>query len=234
MVHYTLGDKQFSMPASYGELTYNQLKTLTRLPDPDNFLSVLTVLTRITKEEWDQCPDLDVDNKLAPFMQYLNEAFDPVFILPSKIEIKGVWYDLPGGIGVNTFGQKIALQRAIARIEKEGIEEIDIYPYVVALYMQPTVTKLEYNEDKVEALIPDIMECKLNELFPIAGFFLKNCEKSLTKKRNDSVTLRPVKKSGRESINLKSSESYQRYGLLRGALIKVLRRFSWKGTTLFT
>jgi len=234
MIYLTLGDNEISIPSSYGELTYSQFDRLLKLPDSDDFLSIVSVLSGRPKEEWDACPDINADISLYESLKYLEEPFAPIFIKPDKIRIKGTLYDLPGGIAVNTLGQKLALQRCITKAEKDGVKEVELYPYIVALYMQPIVTGSPYNEDKVEALVSDIKDCQLQELFPIAGFFLKSCVTPSKKKKKGYPILQLRKKSEPGSIVLKSSESYQRFGLLRGLLIRVLKKCFWKSTTSFT
>jgi hypothetical protein len=234
MLHLILDDKEISIPSNYGELTYNQFDRLLKLSNPDDFLSIVSVLSNRPKEEWELCPDINADISLYESLKYLEEPFTPIFIKPDKIKIKSVLYDLPGGIAVNTLGQKLALQRCVTKAEKDGTKEVELYPYIVALYMQPIVTQSPYNEDKVEALVNDIKECQLQELFPIAGFFLKSCVTSSKKKKKGYPILLLKKKSEPGSIALKSSESYQRFGLFRGLLIRVLKRFFWKSTASFT
>lgn len=234
MVNYKLGDISFTLPTSYGELTFNQFLKLKALPDPENFISVLSVLSCVDKTTWEQCDNLDLDQHIYEFISFLNEPMIGTFILPDRIQIGDKWHDRPEGIALNTFGQKIALQNAIAKCEKEGKEEYEVYPYVVALFMQPVVTKKKYDSDEVDKLVPLTMDCKLNEIFPIATFFLTNYLQYFLKKKNGSHTPLLQKKSEPVSTSLKSSENYQRFGRWRRPLIKLLMKFSWKGIRLFT
>lgn len=234
MVNYKLADISFTLPTSYGELTFNQFLKLKALPDSENFISVLSVISGVDKATWEQCENIDLDQHLYEFISFLNEPMVGTFILPDRIRIGDKWYDRPEGIALNTFGQKIALQNAIVKCEREGKEEYEVYPYVVALFMQPAVTKKKYDSDEVDKLVTLIMDCKLNEIFPIATFFLTNYLQYFLKKKNDYHIPLLRKKSEQEYTSLKSSESYQRFGRWRRPLIKLLTKFSWKGIRLFT
>ena len=230
MIPFKLGDKEFNLPTSYGELSHRQYMDLLNLKDPNDFIGILSILSGLHREDWELCQDSMIDIAIMPHISFLNELFDKEYILPDTIEIDGVRYKLPGTIEVNTFGQKLALQRCIANAEKKGLAEIEVYPYVVALYMQPIVTESEYNEDKVEKLEEKIRDCRIDEVFPIASFFLLNSVRSLQKKQSILSTNQQAKKSGPEYTPLKSSESYQRFSPLRRFLIKTLRKFFLKST----
>jgi hypothetical protein len=230
MIPFKLGEKEFNLPTSYGELTYSQYDALLKLPESDDFIGILSILSGLPREDWELCQDSMVDIAIMPHISFLNELFDNQYILPDTIEIEGKRYQLPGTIEVNTFGQKLSLQRAIARAEKQGLQEMEIYPYIVALYMQPIVTESEYSEEKVEKLQEKIKHCRINEVFPIASFFLLNSVRSLQKKQSILSMSQLGKKSEQGYTTSKSSENYQRFSPFRRFCIKVLRMFFSKST----
>lgn len=234
MVDCKLGDIAFSLPTSYGELTYNQFVALKDMSDTSDIVGIFSILSGVEKSIIEQSGDLDLDEKIISLIKFLEKLPNLVFLLPDQIYIGDKWYQKPTGIEVNTFGQKLSLQRKVISIQKEGKGEVDIYPFIVALYMQPAITGTPYDEDEVDRLVPLIMECKINQLFPIASFFLKSYELSLQKKRSDSRILLS-KKSDRQGLTVsKSSESYQRFSVLRRFLIKILKKYFWKNTISFT
>ena len=231
MMHFKLSEIEFSIPTSWGELTYNQFMKLKS--NDGELLSVISILSGIDKETWEQVKQLDIDAMVLPYLEFINEPM-PIFILPDRIQYKGEYIALPGGIDINTLGQKISLERERRRIEKENIEEVEIYPFVASLYLQPIITNTPYDNDKVEALMSDMRELKINELFPLVNFFLRNYEKLSKKSLSTYLTHQRAKKSGQVLTGLESSESYQRFGLFRRPLAKLLMKFSLKGIRLYS
>lgn len=234
MVPIKIGGISYNLPASYGELTCNQFAKLSKIEDQNNMIELLSILLSVDKEILEQCDMVDIDLVVLPFLSYLNEPMVANYIIPDKIEIKGVWYPKPKGIGVNTYGQKNHLQREVAKYEKAGLSDVDLYPFAVALYMQPIVSNSPYNADKVDDLIGDIKNCRINEVWPIASFFLMNYLRSTRKKQLDYLTSQAAKKSEQGLINSIGSESFQRYSVFRRFLIKLLRRSFWKSTISYT
>lgn len=234
MIPYKIGDLSFSLPTSYGELTLKQFIDLIEIPDDENYLDVISILSGVDKKVLSQCEILEIDHLLSPFIEFLQEPLKGEFVLPDNIQIAGIWYPKPSGIGINTFGQKISLQRAITKSEKEERKEYEIYAYIIALYIQPAVTKSAYDEDKVDELVPEIMNCRISEVFPIASFFLKNYETYLNSKKKDYHIHPLVMKLGQALTDSQSLQNSQRFGRWRRPLIKLLKRCFSKSIPLST
>ncbi len=234
MLHASLGDHPFSLPESYAEISFKQFKALRDSTDPENLIETLAILTRVDGSIWECAASDMVETEIIPRIAYLSQPFPTSFILPDRIEIRGVWYDKPGDIGSNTLAQKLALDKACKKANKEGLNDIDLYPYVVALYMQPAVDGGTFDSAKVDALAKDIEDCRVGEIFPLAAFFLTTSVLSSKKNAKDSPTCPALKRSGLELTSSKSSESYQHLGLCRRLLTKLLMKFSWSRTALST
>lgn len=234
MLHAQLGDHLFSLPESYHEVSFKQFEKLRIIEDPESLIDTLNILTGLSPDLWEIASANMVEAEIIPRILYLHNPFPTAFILPDQIQIRGKWYDKPGDIGGNTLAQKLALEKACKKANKEGLNDIDLYPYVVALYMQPIVDGGTFDSSKVDALAEDIKECRVGEIFPLAAFFLTTSTQSLKKNTKDFRTPLPRKKSGLELTSSKSSESYQHLGLWRRLLTKLLMKFSWSRTALST
>jgi len=233
MVPFKIGNVAFELPASYGELTFRQFYALQK--SDGNNLNEFAILSGLEKSFLEQCEDLELDYRVAQCLSFFQDKFDcNEYLVPDYITISGKRYKTPGGIGINTFGQKLALVQAITEAEKAGGNEIDCYPFVIALYMQPVVTGQKYNADLVEKLIPEVMECKLAEAWPLAGFFLSNYARYLRESAKNYPTPQPRKSLGPESIAFKSSETGQSYSHSRSFLIGTLRKLYSLITTRFS
>lgn len=226
MIPFKLGPLRFSLPQSYDELTFDQFLKLRK--SSGDILEVLSILSGQPIEAWSKMKDVDLDIKLLPVISFLNEnrSFSD-YPLPDKIKIGEEFYSLPD-IKQKTFGQKLALQREVQLINETTKDEFDLMPFAIALYFQPEVTKSEFNEKKVEELIPLVLQCKIYEVIPVATFFLTSWEKSLNKSRRIYLQGQVAKKSEQVSKPSISSEHLARFTPLRRHLIKLLMKFySW-------
>jgi hypothetical protein len=225
MVHFKSNGFEFSLPSCYGDLTLSQFFKLKELQS-NKLIDILPILSGLDKYTWEQFADIDIDEKIAPCLEFLNGEFDcHLYFVPDYINISGKQYPKPKSVGLNTFGQKLALQSATAEAEKEGKNSVDVYPYALALYMQPIVTGKPYDSDEVDKLLPDIMECKLSEAWPLCSFFLLSFEQSLSEKAKSFHTLQQRKRLEQELKNLKSSATFQQFSLWRKLSIKLLTMF---------
>lgn len=231
MVSCSLGHHNFELPVSYGELTFDQFFKLQKLEDHTDIISIISILSGLDKEIWMQAEEDKILYQLSSILSFLNEPFEDQFLKPDTIEIEGKRYNLPEGIGVNTFGQKIALQSAI---EKNKGSDVDIFPYVIALYMQPIVTISKYDVNKVNEMVPKIMNCKIKEGFPLASFFLQSYERYLIKSERDFLTTQQAKSLEQVLNRYKSSEKSPHLSPFRRLLAKALKKCLKNHTTLST
>jgi len=233
MVPFKIGNVSFELPASYGELTLRQFYSLQK--SGNDKLVQLSILSGLDKSFLEQCEDLELDYRVAQCLSFFEDKFNcNEYLVPDYITISGKRYKTPGGIGINAFGQKLALVQAITEAEKVGGNEIDCYPFVIALYMQPLVTGQKYNADLVEKLIPEVMDCKLAEAWPLAGFFLSNYVRYLNESAKNYPTPQPRKSLGPESIGFRNSETGKSYSHSRSFLIGTLRKLYSLITTRFS
>jgi hypothetical protein len=237
MIPFDTGYIKFELPQDYGELTLKQFFDL-RASD-GKLITVLSILSGLPKEDWEQCKDIDFEYKIAPYLSFLYEPFnDSNYILPDKLKIDGVYYNRPKNLTFEAWGQKIAFEQEYQRIHLEGKGELDIYPYSLALYFQPTYfqkegKKKKYKSEEVDKLLPLIMECKIEEAFPIASFFLSNYVKCRKEKKSDYLIPLHQKKYEQALIVSKSSDRLERFTIWRRPWVKITMKFSKWITTRF-
>lgn len=225
MIPFKTEEFNFEVPSSYGELTLGQLYELKKCKDDG--LEIFTILSGIDRTKFELSKDLALDVKLNESLEFLQHPFsDEFFLVPDFITVSGKKYKAPKSLVENTYGQKIALQNYIIEVEKEGGNETDAYAFALALYMQPIITGKPYDIEEVEKLVPEILNCKLQEAWPLAGFFLSNFAKSLNESLNALATRQATKKYKLELIDLKNSENFRQFSPWRRFLIKLLTRFS--------
>lgn len=224
MINFKLGKYEAQLPMRWGELTFKQFYALRKEED---FLSILSILSGLDKSLWEKCDDLDLDQKIAPYMEWMKLPFDcQEYLVPDKIEIAGKLYPKPKGIGLSTFGQKLELESAVTKAEAEGKQEFDVYAYIIALYMQPVIDGPEYNQEKVDKLHEDALNVKLEQGWPLASFFLQNYVVYKKRREGNFLTLLSRKKLERELTALVDSENFRLYSPLRRFTIKLLTKLS--------
>lgn len=227
MIPFNLGKYSFELPQDYGELTLKQFFELRKFEG--DLIGMISVLSGLDRTLWEQARDINIDLTLSVYLDWLNKPFNPEdYILPDRLQINGVYYNRPKDLKSKTLAQKISLQNEMERVQKENGTDVDLIPFALALYFHPIVTGEKYDSEKVEAFIPEIMNCKVEEAYPIASFFLLNWAKSLSKNESDFRILQARKKYERELSASKSSKSLGQFTLLRRTLIKVLRKsYKW-------
>jgi hypothetical protein len=225
MIPFKLGTHSFELPTDYGELTFKQFYAIRK--SNGDILDLFSILSGLPRETWEQVKDLDIDAKLGPYLSWMEQPFNPgAFILPDKLRINGEYYDRPRDIQLKTFGQKLALQNEVTRIGKEGGTDVDLCAYSLALYFQPIYFKGPYKADQVDELLPFVMECKLEEGYPIATFFLNNYLKYSQRKKRRFLTRLHQTKYEQELMSSKSSERLEQFTPWRRVLIRLTNKLS--------
>jgi hypothetical protein len=225
MIPFNLGTYKFELPQDYGELTLRQFYAIRK--SKGDLLDLFSILSGLDRSIWEQTKDLDIDAKIAPALEWMNDKFNPdLFIKPAKLRIKGEYYDVPKDIRLKTFGQKLALQNETERISKEGGTDVDVFPYALALYFQPICFNNKYDAAQVDELLPLIMDCKIEEAYPIASFFLNNYLRSLQSRKRNFLTILHRKKLERALVDSENLKSLEQYTPFQRALIKITKKFS--------
>lgn len=225
MIDFKSGDLNFSLPLKYGDLTFSQFFKLRK--SNGSISEVISILSGIEKEILGQCNDLDLAEKLEPYLDFLKGDFDcQHYFVPDTILVDGVRYPKPKDLNLQTVGQKWHLEDEYRKISAEGGNDIDLFPLALAIYLQPTITGKSYNSELVDSLLPKMMEVRLEEGFPLASFFLTNYERSLKLKAKHLHTHHQMKKYVQELTDLQSSETFQQFSPLRRFLIKLLKKLS--------
>lgn len=225
MIHFKTSDFDFYLPAKGGDLTLNQFLKISK--SKGTWQEAASILSGVPLEAWYKSEDLELFEKIEPYLEFLTDLEDlPNYFVPDFITIKGQLYKAPGGIGINTAGQKWHLEDCLKKAGEEGKQDIEVYAEAIAIYMQPIVTGLPYDSDLVEKLIPDILECRLSEVFPLAGFFLSNYLRYLNGRKRNYLISQSRKRFEQELTGSAGLETLQHFSLLRRLLIKALTKWS--------
>jgi hypothetical protein len=228
MIPFSLSkDISFELAQDYGELTFKQFFEL-RKPNLDK-LTIMSIVSGLDRSILEQSKDIHLDEKMLMYLTFLQNVFNPNdFVLPDTLKIGDKVCKRPKDLASQCFGQKLALEKKYYELGND----LDTYPYALALYFQPIYFEQKYDADKVEELLPLIMECKLEEAYPIASFFLNNYSQSLNSKKRDWFMLLHRKRIERGLIDLRSSRNSARSTTSRNPLIKIMRKFySWSTTS---
>lgn len=235
MIPFTLSkDIIFELPQDYGELTLKQFFAIKNNPNGDliDFISIISCVPRNTIE---QVRDFNFDQKISPYFDWVQEKFNPEdYILKDHLTIGDKIVKSPKDIKTQTFGQKLSLEKEYFRITKEGGNEVDLIPFALALYFQPAYFNNKYDSDQVNELLPLIMECKIEEAYPIGSFFLNSYAKSLVSKETNFLMFLHRKKAELALIDLKSLKSSGQSTLFQRASIRVMKMFSKLIITLYS
>jgi hypothetical protein len=227
-------DIAFELPQDYGELTLKQFFALKKKADGD-LLDLLSILSGLPRETWEQAKDFNIDVKIEPYLDWMNEKFNPEsFALKDTLIINGKECKRPKDIRTQTNGQKLALEKKHYKNQEEGGNDVDLIPFALANYFQPVYFNNKYDADQVEELLPLIMECKIQDAYPIGSFFLTSYARLLTSNERYFLMFLHRKKYELELLASKSSKSSEQYTLLQRVSIKAMKILSKWTITLFS
>lgn len=231
MIPFNCSGFSFDMPGKWADITLRQFYSIR---DSDgNWLTISSILSGIPREAWEQSPDVDIREKIEPYLSFLQSEFDlHNYFVSDYITIEGRQYKIPKDIRLQTAGQKWHIEDVWKEADKNGKTDVDCFAEIVAIYMQPTVTGGTYDADKVDQLIPKILDCHLEEVWPLASFFLDSYVKSLNSRERLLAISLSQKRYERGLTDLESSETLQHFSAWRRFLIKVLKMLPLRITTL--
>ncbi|MCK5345358.1 MAG: hypothetical protein KAR20_18235 [Candidatus Heimdallarchaeota archaeon] len=182
------GKKKVHIPESWDEIN---LETFTRIEnefgyDFSKMITLFSILTGvpIAPIEKSEQPNLDV--QLFTMMQYVSQPPKWEDLeKPKKLTIKGKVVKCRYDFRTTSLGQKLTMSSLI----RDKPNPIDAIPEVIAIFLQPTID-CEYNRDKSQELIPEIMKLNCKDAFGYAQFFFSSLEDLKRYGLKDSVTRR--------------------------------------------
>ncbi len=211
MIPFKLDGHSFDLPQNHGELTVNQFLSLRKLKDT-NLISILSILSGISEDFWNNTSDTDIDNKIAPYLEWMGEKFEyDSFILPKEITIGVQKFKVPDSIAVKTFGQKIAIQTLLEDCAKKGIDEVEVIDQAIQIYFEQPLNQIGF--------------CRLDEAFPVASFFFESWRHYLLTNQKNLAAKEHQSKQEQDSIGSTSSDTSGLSTRLRRALINLSTRF---------
>lgn len=216
MISFKLEDKKYNMPTSWREVTVKQFFQFKSWQSGDkNFVRLLSILTGVDYDVMRKSKQLDVDDKLIPFMKWLEEPLtEKNAPRCSTITIDDKKYDVPKDIGNYSFEQKIELKnRMIECINKTG-DTLECLKIATAIYLQPIVEQKDFSIKAAELFVDKLDDCKIVEVYAIGGFFLKKLLVSIIRNQPTSLLSQVKNKKMRALIHWMFSKKSTRLTLL--------------------
>lgn len=215
------------LPLGYDDLTLKQYDAITKVGQNDT-IGFLCALSGLDRETWEQVEVIDIDNIVAPNLQWLSVAFDPMlWPLKGTVNILGENYSYPKDIMVCKYGQRLHLERIIEQIQKNELDESHAAAEVMAIIMQPIISEGgKYDSDAVELLSKNIFEsCKVIEALPLTSFFLSKHLIYLQLKEKDYLMSLLQKSFKQGSKDSGSSKNLAHYTLYQRPFVFLWRKF---------
>ena len=218
MEKYKINGKSITMPTGWHDVKY---KDAIHILESDlNMVQIFSLFTGITEDEVKSMKgDKEISYFLEgfPFLKRLPVQDTPQ--IPRSIKYKGSRYFFPHvffedqfDFGETTVGQIEDMKAIIQKMSKEflGDEERDlnyvevmkIYPYIVAIYIQPIIEK-EYNYKRAIKMSGEIpLELSFKEVVYMGNFFLLKLGDSMTGLRKGSRRLNWMKKKLKQAYRI--------------------------------
>jgi len=225
MIPYTIDTHNFWIPTSYNELTLKQFLAIRNLKE-DNSISILSILSGLDRSVWEQCTDLSIGEKLLPYIEYFKTPFNVESYLPDYLSIDGKSYKRPKAVDSVSFGQVERIKEELSSLSKVNAKDFESFGILIAIMMQPIIDNSKYNYERVNEILPLVMDCKLEEAWPLGSFFLMISQR-LLKKKQDVYNASLVQKSEKQGLkDSQSLESGQQFSVWRKPLIALQKMFS--------
>ena len=210
------GDNElsFSFPENWAELTYKQFFEIIKLREnaKTNNFELIRIILGLEKEKFDTLPmdffvalervllewisqEVDFQKKELPEVFWLKDK--PV-VLPSNI----------GGLSIAQYKDSQELFLDIqSKAEKEGrelkeSEMLELYPILLATYIQPILDSSEYSYKKADLLVADIWNCSGLDVLTFANFFFHKVNQLKSGTKGDVQKYLTPQSKYRQGMNL--------------------------------
>lgn len=147
MIKVKNGKEVYSIPTSWGEITYKQYKDIQGVEDE---LKILSILCNIHIEIVERLGGKTIA-KLSILLSFLKEPIKLEGIKPPEYltSLDGFKIDITKDIKEHSFGQKIYLHQLLKDSENDIIK---ILPDIVLVYSQEQITKKDFDINKINEL----------------------------------------------------------------------------------
>jgi hypothetical protein len=111
--------------------------------------------------------------------KFVNVPFDwEVCYSPQSFFYNGLIYELPTDIGAKSLGQ---YEDVLITIKNAGanpthLDLLKYYPEIIGIYLQPSLGS-EYDNEKVQKMLPELEKCSFQDIVAFANFFFTNTQK---------------------------------------------------------
>lgn len=173
MKHYKLNDKPFTCPESWEEITLEQLLKIDT--GITRSMETIVICTGIPEEEWNKSNDLKLIEEIAQDLAFVRSAEGLDYgKKPSKFVFNGVEVSALLDIGNLSIGQYQDLLQEVTNFhnETDTVNQILLYPKITSIYLQPFVTKSDYDWVKAEEISKELYHHSAMEVCAWGAFFI--------------------------------------------------------------
>lgn len=197
MIFIKIYKKQYKLPGSWQELTFQQWYDLQS--DNLTWYNIISILTGVSVELLKEVKPESLMN-IIPLISWIKNKCDleqlpaPTYFIYRKKK-----YLIPSDISTLTWGQKIALHQLMIEAKEK-----DYICFAVAVYMLPIINKKQFNPDGIEAIESFALELRKENLFtlyPVANHFIKQAL-ALIETETKTLSRKPKSKHIRAGIKM--------------------------------
>ncbi len=183
MIEFKTSDPEypsFELPTKWEEVTLDQYLKFIKQYIDTNYFNLISIFSGIPQKTLQKL-DPDAEPMINQALSFLNEGGLDIESLPvpdtlifRENEIK-----IPKDLAFKCLGQKLSCDNHIIGLmtDTSSIEKPDLvtaFPFITAIYLHPLISDEDYDEEKAEELIPEILNLPVESIYPIASFFLRN------------------------------------------------------------
>lgn len=181
-----------------------------------DMVELYCIITGIPYQTMSRCKQADVDRLIGPNITWAQKPLDVEGLpMPSKVKIKGMWMIVPKDLELEPFGQKMAVDSEIERINTSTLSDIDkaferiISTCCIYFYRQLTGEK-DFDYDKAMEQRKWLENASICELLPVSIFFSQRStgsQKSKAKLFGLNRTMTRLAQGWRSLIGTRSKQS---------------------------
>lgn len=191
ILHHKGGKLKFTLPCGWHEVTYKDY--LLYLEHKENPLKVFEIFTGIDIEIWEEPHNPALFQSMNEQLNFLST--EPLCKRPDAIHRKGEMYNIPKDLLRMVFDKYTDLITLYRISAKDELTIMQAVPRMVGIF-----ACVDYDSpEELEEIGEDILEMRADQVYTLAGFFLKKLEGSKPGKRRTyqvrkmiRLILRPV------------------------------------------
>lgn len=199
---------EINIPMKWEEVTASQFIRIKRLKPEQNEIDLIQAVTGMERNILKHLTLDEVDNLVDVLSFISDQTIDPKnYPMPKELVIDGKTISMPINISKEEWIQRVYFEMAVIpeANKNDGVITESIC-HAVAVYVQPKLTGKAFDDESLAPIIEMVGNLPVVQVYPIAYFFLSECNSWLLRRKNGSKA-KALQRSKKEPALVESKVS---------------------------